>query len=381
MSPVRQPVKMEPRLPETMAEDTRSETSTVPATADDLAGMLKCDLASHDAVETLSNWVDERAAKIDMQPEEPSETVKPGNEHIVEQLRAAIQKGDLGPRSGQGQRFSQWLTQNPDKQEEYNSMNGKPGVNQFKKDWRLKWAATDLAGRVIVKKTRRQILQAKVGEKGKYMAYDRIIVKEGGLGNPAATRRATNYVLAALERGPPFIEYNSWKKETEILCFEKIKDSVFKESWELSREQSAIIDSEQASSAAEPPAITPAKRSKPSQPPVPTNTEPPPATPAEPQPKKTTPREPGKPTSVKGTPGQDKSGKRRRGNPRPESPGKLDDGKRKKQRGNLQNSRRRRSSRCDTIASSRFRTRSSGTSRTTRPTTSGSTTRSRRRGF
>lgn len=67
------------------------------------------------------------------------------------------------------------------------------------------------------------------------MTLDRLIEQEGGRQNLEAVRRAINYSKAAMQKGWPFVEYNSWKQATEILVFEKVRRNLKSESYSIER--------------------------------------------------------------------------------------------------------------------------------------------------
>ena len=46
---------------------------------------------------------------------------------------------------------------------------------------------------MVLKKTHREELREKYGEEGKHMAFDKLVIAEGGIDNPSALQRATNY--------------------------------------------------------------------------------------------------------------------------------------------------------------------------------------------
>ena len=169
--------------------------------------------------------------------EEPAEEILPGQGAMVQQLRAALVSGDVESRSALGQKFSAWLAsdEGTDGREEYNGLKGKQGATAAKKAFRLKWATKEMAKRVILRKSTHEQLEETVGHKGIYMTIGRTVVAEGGLGNPHAWRRALNYVESCISSGPPFVEYNQRKKESEILYFEKIKNDIFSTKYGLDR--------------------------------------------------------------------------------------------------------------------------------------------------
>lgn len=216
--------------------DTESQVQTQPATADDLAAALGLQTIDASKVATVQGWFNQQGSSLP-EKEEPEEVIIPGNEKMVEELRACLQEGDVNPRSAWGQRFTAYLKANKEEAEKYNSKKGQSGANLEKKKFRLAWAKQELSSRVTLSKTRLQALEDIVGEQGKYAAFDRICVWEGGLDNPNAVRRATNYALEAIARGPPYVEFHTWKKETEILYFEKVRSSIFRDTFKLERHE------------------------------------------------------------------------------------------------------------------------------------------------
>ena len=66
-----------------------------------------------------------------------------------------------------------------------------------KKAFRMAWAQQELQGKVTIRRSKKEVLEEKVGQRGIYMAIDRVAVAEGGLENPHAWRRAKNTLWSA----------------------------------------------------------------------------------------------------------------------------------------------------------------------------------------
>jgi len=172
-----------------------------------------------------------------------------GCEVIVGQLRDALAKGDVDVRSSLGQKFAAHLKTSHESQKAYAAFKGTSGATAAKKAFRLAWAQKEIQGKVVITKSKLEVLEDKVGHRGIYMAIDRVAVAEGGLENPHAWRRAKNYAMECLQRGPPFVEWNSMKQDTEVLYFEKIRDSIFSTSYTLERCESEVVQNQAAPAA------------------------------------------------------------------------------------------------------------------------------------
>ena len=245
-----------------------SPASTQGADLAELAVKLQVDFdkPSAAAVASLSSWIDQQAeAAVRKGSEENTESL-PGNAvapisekdaDIVKQLQACVKDG-VDPRSACGQKFTAFLRSDAAQKKAYESIKG-TGSTARKAEFRKAWAEREIASRVTIRRSKLEQLREMAGEEGKYMAYDRIVVAEGGLDNPAAIRRATNYVLCAIKKGHPFIEWHSWKKETENLYFEKIRSNIFSQEWSLQRIEEQEVDASRFST--ETPAMAPEKKS------------------------------------------------------------------------------------------------------------------------
>lgn len=159
----------------------------------------------------------------------------------MDMLKACLTNGDVESRSAAGQRFTAFLKTDEKQRREYDAIKGQ-GAQLLKKNFRLRWAAAELASKTTIRRSKAEEMSRRVGEKGKYLAFDRMVVAEGGLNNPAAIRGATHYTIEALKRGHPWVEYNTWKKEVEILFFDKIRENVFTTIHSLSREEELEMD-------------------------------------------------------------------------------------------------------------------------------------------
>ena len=120
----------------------------------------------------------------------------------------------------------------------YKGLSG-PGSALRKRSFRLEWAEKRVLERTVFEKTKVEEVEQLHGEKGRYMAYDRIAVEEGGLSNPLACKRALNYVKACMDMGHPYVVYCSMKQSIEFLYFEKTQQNIYKKTWSLKQIQSA----------------------------------------------------------------------------------------------------------------------------------------------
>ena len=196
-----------------IVEEISSDTSSL--NFDELCNMMSA-TAKEAGSKLIASPVEEERIKF-----------KPGCEAHGLELQRCIDGGDVDPRSAAGQRFAAWRSKNPDEEAKYKSFKGVHGATALKKQFRLKWAETDLGGKIILTKSKKETLEEKLGEEGEYMAFDRIVVAEGGSQSAAAVARAVNYTKHALAAGRPFVEWNTWKEATEILYCRNIRSNVF----------------------------------------------------------------------------------------------------------------------------------------------------------
>ena len=171
-----------------------------------------------------------QTADNDTEPE-----FKPGMQKQGLELLKCVEEGEVKTRTAAAQRFQGWLDNNEDEKLKYSNMTGKAGSKTMKANFRLTWAKMELQDKIVVRRSKKEILEEQLGEKGEYMAFDRIVIAEGGETSPAAVKRAVNYCKHAMAAGEPFLEYHEWKEATEILYFRKIRTSVFTTKWSLER--------------------------------------------------------------------------------------------------------------------------------------------------
>lgn len=205
-----------------------------------------------DSIKEVKLMLDNMAERNDGAPKEAQEKqfeAKPGMEADVKVFEAEIATGKIDPRLAVGQRFRGFMKANPDSEEAraYDALSGTPGsttakamlprnINKNKENgktnqkhrtkkanFRMLWAKNQLEQKVTLKRSHLQQLEELVGERGEYLAFDRIIEREGGLANEAVVRRAVNYTCEAIKRGRPYLEYNDWKRCTEVLYFTKVR--------------------------------------------------------------------------------------------------------------------------------------------------------------
>ena len=166
---------------------------------------------------------------------QPDEVPLLGSEELVKLLQQCMDTGKLDPRSSVGQRFVAHMAKSSDK-DEYNSIKGS-GSTKAKLDFRLKWAAMMLKGHTTkVSKKKIEEVEEEHKATGRYMAFDKLCVEEGGLENPAAVKRASSYAMECVRRGPPYLRYNSWKCCTELMYFEEIYNNIHRSKNNITRE-------------------------------------------------------------------------------------------------------------------------------------------------
>ena len=199
--------------PTTPAEEEIPLAQVSPAD-DDEEGKFDLDSFMAD-LDQRAQLVVQAAAAEEQSPQEPVSL--PGMQVVVQQLQTALQKGDVDPKSGLGQRFTAYLRANAEQRACYEALNGTQGSRVAKREFRIKWAKLELAERTVIKKTKREEMMEEAGENGIYLSLERIIALEGGASCPAALRRATAYCMEACRRGPPYVEWNEWKMHGSVV--------------------------------------------------------------------------------------------------------------------------------------------------------------------
>eukprot|EP00974_Lingulodinium_polyedra_P125698 11195467-Lingulodinium_polyedra.AAC.1 len=216
----------------------------VPAAQPDLEAAE--DSGSIDALNSLLTQKALEAAE-DQEKEVPGEYME-----LVGKLRDCLETGKLDPRSAVGQRFAAYLAkpENSEFKAEYLKLQG-AGSTKAKQDFRLKWAEGQVMGITRVSKRKLEEVEEEQGEVGRYMAFDKLCVEEGGLANKEAVKRATAYAMECVRRGAPYLRFNSWKQCTELLVFESIyksmhrkKHSMLKEEYEETKTAQVQIQAE-----------------------------------------------------------------------------------------------------------------------------------------
>lgn len=167
----------------------------------------------------------------------------PGHEKMVKQLLCALHQGEVPPRSALGQKFMAHLERNEADKKEYESMKGVPESTKKKADFRKKWAETELRSRTVVRRSKMEQVSAEMGEEGKYMTFERLVMLEGGPQSKKAVEVSMNYAMECIKRGPPYIQWHAWKKTTELLVFEQVKRSIHKTVHSLERTECALPSS------------------------------------------------------------------------------------------------------------------------------------------
>jgi hypothetical protein len=179
--------------------------------------------------------------RVQARATEKNDEVPDCKDAIIKGLQAALETGDVGPRTPIGQRFASYLKANPEKQTEYLGFKGKTRVHDLKKAFRLEWAKIEVEARIEIVKQKTTSHTTVQGHKGIYKTLDRMIMDEGGFDNPLAVERSINYAMEATSRGFPYVEWNAWKKATEILVMDKIYDSTHSTDESIIRRESGDV--------------------------------------------------------------------------------------------------------------------------------------------
>lgn len=158
-----------------------------------------------------------------------------GEEKVVQQLQGALDAGDIGLRTPIGQRFTAALARDGELRKEYDALKRVPASTQKKAEFRRRWATAEFEARTEVVKSKSEAIVEEFGEVGTMMSFERLVIQEGGFTNPRAIERAKAYACECLRRGPPFVEWNSWKRTTELMVFEKVKKSMKRDVYSLER--------------------------------------------------------------------------------------------------------------------------------------------------
>ena len=79
-------------------------------------------------------------------------------------------------------------------------------------------------------------------QKGRYEPLDVIVGKEGGAGNPENIEAARKYAIKRLAVGKQYIRFNSWTERLEFLYVKHGQDKLWKETWEISKEDVLVED-------------------------------------------------------------------------------------------------------------------------------------------
>lgn len=166
-------------------------------------------------------------------------TPLPGYEKVVAQLQAALDQGEVPPRSALGQKFMAHLERDEADKKLYESLKGVPEATKKKADFRKKWAENELRAKTVVRRSKLEQVSAEMAEEGKYMTFERLVMMEGGASSKKAVEVSMNYAMECVKRGPPYIQWHSWKKTTELLVFEQVKRNIHKTVHQL--ERTAIV--------------------------------------------------------------------------------------------------------------------------------------------
>ena len=99
-----------------------------------------------------------------------------------------------------------------------------------------------MADKISTAKTKSQESEQVLSEKGKYMAFDKMAVEEGGLNNILAVRRAASYCRSCLLEGSPFVIWNEMKESLVFLVFDKCHENIFRDKWALTQKEYSVQD-------------------------------------------------------------------------------------------------------------------------------------------
>lgn len=168
-----------------------------------------------------------------------------GMEAKASQLEAALQGGDVEPRTGLGQKFAAWLKANPLEDEKYKALRAPGQTMAMKREFRLKWAQQELSTITTVKQTKLEQYQIVDEELGVYEPFDMVVKYEGGRKSPAAWRAAVNYCTKCMELGGMWLSWNAFTQRTDVLYIKKQRRSSFNQVWSLYQERLAERENEE----------------------------------------------------------------------------------------------------------------------------------------
>jgi hypothetical protein len=161
-----------------------------------------------------------------------------GQEARAAALSGCIAAGDVETRSALGQKFNQYMKANAEEAAKYKAAGQTKGqAYQLKKEFRLRWAAAELEGVTVVKKSKLESYQIVEAEMGTYQPLEMIVKAEGGRHSPTAWRAAYAYAEKAMKLGGQWLSYNEFTNRVDILYVKKTKQNIFNTVWSLYQEQ------------------------------------------------------------------------------------------------------------------------------------------------
>jgi hypothetical protein len=244
-------------------EDLDLETQVPPTPKSDLDELLQQYKRGERGVDDVEKFIDAKAQANADSGENDKRVPLPGQEDAVAQLQAALDLGDVGPRTCMGQRFTAYLKKDAAAGSKYAAFKGKARAQELKADFRLQWANMEIESKVEVRRTKTETHTTFQGQEGMYKTLDRMIIDEGGLNNPMAVQRSINYAMEATRRGYPYVEWNSWKKATEILVIDKVFKSGNATNFSIISTENIKSEKTAAVTAAADEGETPAKKPRP----------------------------------------------------------------------------------------------------------------------
>jgi len=122
------------------------------------------------------------ASHKDLQKEESSKLSGQDDKEIAE-LRKAISEETIDLRGGLGQKFAATLKFDTKMNEAYKNLKG-AGCAQKKRYFRIEWAKARLLTKVTISMTKAEEVEEMHGEQGRYMAFDKLAIEEGGSRTP-----------------------------------------------------------------------------------------------------------------------------------------------------------------------------------------------------
>ena len=136
-----------------------------------------------------------------------------------QQLKQSADTGeDFSMQGALGSR----LKRNKAAYDEYRKLPTGAGVNELRKQFRLKWAKKEWS-RVRAEKLRIERHTELEAEIGTWLPVPRVVKEEGGYKSPAAVKAAMNYVRKAVAMGPAWAQVNPMTEAIEVYYIRREK--------------------------------------------------------------------------------------------------------------------------------------------------------------